>query len=178
MAARENIIGPVVGIEAPVGDGGIDRNAAGIGKQPRCANSIRDPIGVATSGSGHGATLNLEATRIPVQSNARPHDIGELSCGHDTPLGGRQGKDDSDVMALNDKVAIGKISSRIRRRGNVPRKIIVGLFNVESHRLTRDPARTANRDGFPRRVIVLVCGNGRTGGNLSQVKLARCHQPN
>ncbi len=81
-------------------------------------------------------------------------------------------------MALNDKVAIREISSRIRRGGNVPRKIIVGLVNVESHRLARDPARAANRDGFPRGVIALVCGNGRTGRNLSQMQLARCHQPN
>src|SRR5205814_8431502 len=107
MAARENIISPVVGIEAPVGDGGIDRNAAGIRNQSRCASTIRDPVCVSHRSSGDNTTLSLEATRIPIQSNARPHDIGELSCGHDTPLGGRQGKHDSDVMALNDKVAIG-----------------------------------------------------------------------
>ena len=89
MAAGENIIVRSVCVEGAEGDGGIDRNAARIRKQSRSANAIRDPIRVAASGSSHNATLNLKASRIAIRGNAGAHDIGKLSCGHDTALGRR-----------------------------------------------------------------------------------------
>src|SRR4029077_11229648 len=111
MAAREDIISPVVGIRAPIGGGGIDRNAAGIRKQSRSANAIRDPICVSASGSSYNATLNLKAARIAIRGNARAYDIGKLSCGHDTALGRCQSKHDSNIMCLDDEFGVGEVAS-------------------------------------------------------------------
>ena len=119
MAAGENIIAQIICIEAAVCDGGIYRNP-GACKQSRSANAIRDPICVSASGSSHNATLNLKAARIAIRGNARAHDIGKLSCGHDTALGRCQSKHDSNIMCLDDEFGVGEVASCIRRRGNVP----------------------------------------------------------
>ena len=89
VAAGENIIGSTVCIKAAEGDGGIQRIAGDAVKKSSGADAVRDPIRVATSGSGHHVTFNLEAAGIPVRSGASRDHVGELGCGRDTPLGRR-----------------------------------------------------------------------------------------
>src|SRR5438046_2442758 len=71
MAVRVNIISAVVGLEAPVGDVGINSNAAVIRKHSRGASTIRDPVYVTHVMGGYSTTFNLDAIR-PMNTRTAP----------------------------------------------------------------------------------------------------------